>query len=132
MANFEELESTIGVPAPLLERAAAARAAADDKSDDAVVADWTGEAAPAPPPEAVADAAPPEAAAPEVVGPGALPSAQSLSGDALISAAAEAKGIPLSLVERSAQARADADGVSVEDVMRQWVLEAGLAAGAAR
>lgn len=129
MANFEELESTIGVPAFILQRAAGARATADGKTDDQVVAEWTGGAAPAPAAEPEAPAAA-EAAAPEAAPPpaaGGLPSADALAGDALIAAAAEAKGIPLALVERSAQARADADGVPVEQVMRQWVVEAGMA-----
>ncbi|MCH7844698.1 MAG: alginate export family protein [Acidobacteria bacterium] len=56
-----------------------------------------------------------------------MPSAESLIGEALVTAAAEAKGIPASLTERSARARAEADGVSVEQVMRDWVVEAGLA-----
>jgi mono/diheme cytochrome c family protein len=139
MADFEALESSIGVPAFILQRAAAARANADGKTDDQVIAEWTGGAAPAPaaavpasPPaaETAAIASEPEVAAAQAAG--GLPAAESLAGDALIAAAAEAKGIPLALVERSAQARADADGVPVEQVMRGWVVEAGLAgAGAA-
>lgn len=124
--TFEELESSIGVPAGILERSADARAEADDKTTEAVVAEWTGEeAAPAAAPVETA----PEEAAPPADATG-QPSADSLSGEALLAAAAEAKGIPLSLVERSARARADADGIPVEEVMRSWVVEAGLAAAA--
>jgi len=38
----------------------------------------------------------------------------------LVAAAAEAMNIPPEMVERSAQARAEADGVSVEDVLTAW------------
>jgi Cytochrome C oxidase, cbb3-type, subunit III len=135
MANFEELESSVGVPAFILQRSAGARATADGKTDEQVVAEWTGGAVPSAPAPAEPTAPDEAAAVPEAAAApaaGALPSAEALAGDALIAAAAEAKGIPLALVERSAQARADADGVPVEQVMRQWVVEAGLAsAGAA-
>ena len=120
--SFDELESSIGVPADLLQRAAAARAEADGRTTEAIIAEWSGGEPPA--------AAPAPAAAGET-GPTAdaagLPSAESLIGEALVTAAAEAKGIPASLTERSARARAEADGVSVEQVMRDWVVEAGLA-----
>ena len=128
--NLEELESSVGVPAFILERSAAARAEATGSSAEAVIADWTGGEAPAAAPSASAEAEPaPAAAAADASG---MPAAESLSGDALLEVAAAAKGIPVSLVERSAQARADADKVPVEQVMREWVVEAGLAtAGAA-
>lgn len=38
----------------------------------------------------------------------------------LLAAAAEAMGVPETMVQRSAQARADADGVSVDDVLAAW------------
>lgn len=38
----------------------------------------------------------------------------------LLAAAAEALSAPAALVERSAQARADADGVSIDDVLAAW------------
>ncbi len=40
--------------------------------------------------------------------------------DELIQRAAEAKGLPAAMVERSAAARAKAEGKSVEDVLREW------------
>lgn len=40
--------------------------------------------------------------------------------DELLAAAAEMMGAPAEMVERSAEARAKADGVSVEDVLRAW------------
>jgi mono/diheme cytochrome c family protein len=120
--SFDELESSIGVPAELLQRAAAARAEADGRTTEAVIAEWSGGEPPAvtPAPAAAGETEP----IPEASG---LPSAESLIGEALVVAAAEAKGIPASLTERSARARAEADGISVEQVMRDWVAEAGLA-----
>ena len=120
--SFDELESSIGVPAELLQRAAAARAEADGRTTEAVIAEWSGGEPPAatPAPAGAGETEP----IPEASG---LPSAESLIGEALVAAAAEAKGIPASLTERSARARAEADGISVEQVMRDWVVEAGLA-----
>jgi mono/diheme cytochrome c family protein len=120
--SFDELESSTGVPAELLQRAAAARAEADGRTTEAVIAEWSGGEPPAvtPAPAAAGETEP----IPDTSG---LPSAESLIGEALVAAAAEAKGIPASLTERSARARAEADGISVEQVMRDWVAEAGLA-----
>lgn len=120
--SFDELESSIGVPAELLQRAAAARAEADGRTTEAVIAEWSGGEPPAatPAPAGAGETEP----IPEASG---LPSAESLIGEALVAAASEAKGIPASLTERSARARAEADGISVEQVMRDWVVEAGLA-----
>lgn len=124
--SYDRFEENTGVPADILERSAEARAEADDKTEAQVVGDWVGVEAPGEPaPDAGSDPAAP--APPEAADTSPLPAAETLTGETLVAAAAEAKGIPLSLVERSAQARADADGVPVEDVMRQWVVEAGLA-----
>jgi mono/diheme cytochrome c family protein len=128
--SYDELQESTGVPADILGRSAEARAEADGKTEEQVVADWTGEEASTP--AAAKPAEPPESVeAVLAADPAALPIAESLTGEALVAAAAEAKGLPASLVERSAQARADADGVPVEDVMRGWVIEAGLADGGA-
>ena len=120
--SFDELESSIGVPADLLQRAAAARAEADGRTTEAIIAEWSG----GEPPAATPAPAPGGETEPMPDASG-LPSAESLIGEALVTAAAEAKGIPASLTERSARARAEADGISVEQVMRDWVVEAGLA-----
>jgi adenosylcobinamide amidohydrolase len=40
----------------------------------------------------------------------------------LLQQLAEAKGMPASLVERSAQARAKATGQSTDDVLREWAV----------
>ncbi len=120
--SFDELESSIGVPAELLQRAAAARAEADGRTTEAIIAEWSG----GEPPASTSAPAPGGETEPMPDASG-LPSAESLIGEALVTAAAEAKGIPASLTERSARARAEADGISVEQVMRDWVVEAGLA-----
>lgn len=118
--SFDELESSIGVPADLLQRAAAARAEVEGRTTEAIIAEWSGGEPPAPAPTPSVDTA----STPDASG---LASAESLVGEELVTAAAAAKGIPESLTERSARARAEADGISVEQVMRDWVVEAGLA-----
>ena len=49
-----------------------------------------------------------------------------LSGAALLAAVAEARGMPESLIERSASARAKTAGVDVDDILRDWAEEEGL------
>jgi len=49
-----------------------------------------------------------------------------LSGAALLAAVAEARGMPESLIERSASARAKTAGVPVDDILRDWAQEEGL------
>ncbi|MEN8234458.1 MAG: hypothetical protein ABFR89_05990, partial [Actinomycetota bacterium] len=66
----------------------------------------------------VADEAPAEAAP--------TPAAVALSGAALLTAVAEARGMPESLVERSAKARAKKTDTTVEDVLNEWAREEGL------
>lgn len=45
--------------------------------------------------------------------------------DELLQQVAELRGMPASLVERSAQARADKTGATVEEVLQEWAGEAG-------
>ena len=47
--------------------------------------------------------------------------------DELLQQVAELRGMPASLVERSAQARADKTGATVEEVLQEWAGEAGKA-----
>ena len=47
--------------------------------------------------------------------------------DQLLQQVADVRGMPASLVERSAQARADKTGTTVEAVLREWLGEAGVA-----
>ena len=54
--------------------------------------------------------------------------ATGLTGAALLAAVAEARGMPESLVERSAKARAKKTDASLEDVLNEWALEAGVLA----
>jgi mono/diheme cytochrome c family protein len=48
--------------------------------------------------------------------------------DELLQQVAELRGMPASLVERSAQARADKTGATVEEVLQEWAGEAGAGA----
>jgi mono/diheme cytochrome c family protein len=113
-------------PASMVERSAAARAKADGVSVEDVLRAWSGggeivasapaAAEPAPvdtPVAPVAEAAPPSTAAP-------------MDEASIIAAAAEKMGMPESMVTRSAAARAKAQGVAVDEVLREW---AGLGAG---
>lgn len=138
-----------GMPAPLVERSAEARAKKTGATTDAVLQEWAVEAgidvggvpAPAPRADAVAEVAPPVSeAAPSEAPPAEAPSTPSapavaaggLAGAALLDAVAEARGMPASLVERSAGARAKKTGTTTDAVLREWAAEAGIDAGAAQ
>lgn len=126
-----------GMPASLVLRSAEARAKSDGIPVEQVLAEWAGEPTPgaeepaavAPPAQDTADvvpSTPAEEAAAEP--PAAVGAAVSLSKDELLEKAAEERGMPASLVERSAEARAKSEGVPVEQVLAEW---AGVEAGAA-
>jgi len=100
------------IPDELLRRSAAARAAAEGVSVEDILARWSGEA-PVPPAAPVETAAP---AATEVT-PAPAPAAAALSVAEYAKAASEASGMPEKLLMRSAQAKAKAQGVSVEAVL---------------
>jgi len=113
-------------PASMVERSATARAKADGVSVEDVLRAWSGggeivastpvAAEPAPvdtPVEPVAAATPPPIAAPA-------------DEASIIAAAAEKMGMPESMVKRSAAARAKAQGISADEVLREW---AGVEAG---
>ena len=128
--NLQQLEATYGAPASLIERSAAARAKATGSTTEAVVAMWAGEKE-APVEDAAAPAAETDTPVPPPQGevaapPGADGAGRSLSGPELLAAVAEARGMPASLIERSAKARAGATGGSVEDVLLEWAAEEGL------
>jgi mono/diheme cytochrome c family protein len=132
--NLQQLEATYGAPASLFERSAAARAKAAGSTAEAVAAEWVnvagGVAQPSvPPAEGRGDA---EERSDDAGGPEATdaPPAAALSGAALLTAVAEARGMPESLIERSAKARASATGGSVEAVLQAWAAEEGLTAPA--
>ncbi|MGD2052308.1 MAG: cytochrome c, partial [Acidimicrobiia bacterium] len=101
----------LGVPADLLHRAAAARAATMGDSAEALVARWAGEA-PAVPAAPAAET--PAAEAPVVEAP-----------------AAEAEGLPEHLVRRTAAARAKREGRPLEEVLAEMGLGGGDATPAA-
>ncbi len=137
------LSERYGAPVWLFERSAAARAKASNTTSEDVLDDW-------------AETKAPEAAASQTVPPtegrgeaeehsddaGGLPPSSpsggdgdeggggrpTLAGAALLTAVAAARGMPESLIERSAQARAGAAGVSLDDVLHEWAEEEGLEA----
>ena len=120
--NLQQLEAIYGAPASLFARSAAARAKASGSTTDAVVAMWVGEN------ESPVDESPVASRQSPVEDKAeSTPAAAgSLSGAALLAAVAEARGMPESLIERSAKARASATGGSVEDVLQEWATEEGL------
>jgi len=134
--NLQQLEATYGAPASLFERSAGARAKASGSTTEAVVAQWVGEDGPS----ADSSSAPSLSGAGAAEGGGggqapAVPAPSSdtaavatgaLSGAELLAAIAEARGMPESLIERSAKARASATGGSVDDVLQEWAQEEGL------
>jgi len=114
-----------GMPASLVLRSAEARAKSEGIPVEQVLAEWAGEPIPeggSAPTEVAAEAAPPaeaqEPAAPEPAAPPAA--AGSFSKAELLEQAAEERGMPSSLVERSAEARAKSEGITVEQVLAEW------------
>ncbi|MGB9359345.1 MAG: c-type cytochrome [Acidimicrobiia bacterium] len=122
--NLQQLEATYGAPASLFERSAAARAKASGSTTEAVVAMWVGEED-TPGEDAPAEESP-VTSHQSPVEDAPAPAAGALSGAALLAAVAEARGMPESLIERSAKARASATGGSIEDVLQEWATEEGL------
>jgi mono/diheme cytochrome c family protein len=134
--NLRQLEATYGAPASLFERSAAARAKASGSTTEAVVAQWVGEDGPSADSSSVPSLSGGSAA--ESGGGGQAPAEPvpssdtaaaatgALSGAALLAAVAEARGMPESLIERSAKARASATGGSIDDVLQEWAQEEGL------
>ncbi len=106
-----------GMPESLVERSAAARAKKTDGSVEDVLNEWAQEAG------LVAASDQPPATSPTTA-----PAAAGLTGAALLTAVAEARGMPESLVERSAKARAKKTDATLEDVLNEWAEEAGLVA----
>lgn len=101
-----------GMPESLVERSAQARAKATGMTVEDVLRDWAGEA-PGEVPEPAAPAETPPA-------PAAAVPAGTLSSAELLERAAEERGMPASLVERSAQARAKKEGIPIEEVLAEW------------
>ena len=128
--NLQQLEATYGAPASLFERSAAARAKASGSTTEDVASAWAQSIGGAEPPAVPSSEAPPPSGGGAAAGDGerqAVPSsAPGLSGAALLGAVAEARGMPESLIERSAKARASATGGSVEAVLQEWATEEGL------
>lgn len=101
------------IPEEILRRSAEARAKATGVTVEEILAQWSGEAPAAPAAEApaadapaIADAAPPPGGATKTV-------------EEYAAAAAEASGMPEKLLMRSANAKAKAQGVAVENVLAE-------------
>ncbi len=127
------------IPEHILRRSAEARAKKEGRPVDEILAEMKGatEEAPSYKPraagpeagdrqQATADSPNAEASSSSAGGGGG---GQGLEGAALLAAVAEARGMPESLTERSAKARAKKDGTTVNDVLAEWAAEAGLNVG---
>ena len=132
---MEELLAAVAeamdAPVSMVQRSAEARAKAQGASVEDVLRAWSGggeiaatSAEPAPPPVEAPAVAAPVAEAPAASG--AAPAA--LDDAAIVTAAAAKMGMPESMVTRSAAARAKAQGIDADTVLREW---AGIEAGAA-
>ena len=140
--------AAMGMSAAMIKRSAVARAKAEGRSPDEVLAEWAGvELSAAPPaPAAAVDTPPaPDEAAPAPA-PAAAPApapasepAPAVASDVgdLLAKAAAAQGLPEAMVKRSAAARAKAAGTTTEAVLAEWAgveapaTDAGPAAAAA-
>ncbi len=117
-----------GMPESLVERSAKARAKKTDATVEDVLTEWAQEAGiTAASPETPTEPAPSSPSSGDTAeGPGG--GGQALTGASLLTAVAEARGMPESLVERSAKARAKKTDATVEDVLTEWAQEAGITA----
>ena len=100
----------VEIPEELFRRSAEARAAADGRPVEEVIAEWRGEAAP---PAAPQPAEPPVAAAPVPTDPPPAEDASSTEG------APSVTGLPEHLLIRSAEAKARASGRPVDEILAE-------------
>lgn len=101
-----------GMPPSLVERSAQAKAQKLGISVEEVLREWAGESTGEPAPT------PPAAPTPAAAGSGG-----GLTLEQLLEKVAQIKGMPPSLVERSAQARAKKEGIPLEAVLAEWAGE---------
>jgi len=104
----------MGLPESMVKRSAAARAKAQGVDADAVLREWAGVDVSGVPPAAE------PATAPVPTAPTPAPAPALLDDAAIVAAAAEKMGLPESMVKRSAAARAKAQGVDADAVLREW------------
>jgi chemotaxis protein histidine kinase CheA len=120
------------MPEAMVRRSAEARAKAEDRTVEEVLADWAGVEAP----DAAADDAPddaPDAAADDAPAAEAEESAEAEAEpapepekveatgiDVFVEAAAEKMSMPASMIRRSAEARARAEGRDYAEVLADW------------
>jgi hypothetical protein len=121
-----------GMPESLVERSAKARAKKTNGTVEDVLNEWAQEAgvtvaSPQTPDTSPETESPDTPSSPSGGGADAGGGGgQALTGAALLTAVAEARGMPESLVERSAKARAKKTDTSLDDVLTEWAEEAGL------
>lgn len=121
-ALLDQVAEERGMPASLTKRSAEARAKETGGTLESVLAEWAGidpatvGSTDAPPAAAPAETPveTPAAAAP------APAAAATIGMEELLEKAAEAKGMPASLVKRSAEARAKENGEPLETVLAEW------------
>jgi len=110
----------------MVKRSAEARAKATGVSVEAILAEWAGVAAPganapaAPAEPQAAEPAEPRVAQPAGTPPDTGPSQNAMDAASLLSAAATAQKMPEKMVRRSAEAKAKAQGVSVDSILAEW------------
>jgi mono/diheme cytochrome c family protein len=109
----------MGMPEAMVRRSAEARAKAEGRAVEEVLAEWAGVEAPEGAAEEEPDAAAePAAEAPAPREPGEKPPATGI--DLFVEAAAEKMNMPASMIRRSAEARARAEDRSFEEVLADW------------
>ena len=126
------------IPEHILRRSAEARAKKEGRPVDEILAEMKGapeEASSSQPQaaspkeadlsQATADSPKAEASSSSPAGGGG---GHELEGAVLLAAVAQARGMPESLTERSAKARAKKEGTTVDDVLAVWAAEAGISA----
>jgi mono/diheme cytochrome c family protein len=124
---LEKVAEAKGMPVPIAKRSAEARAKKTGEPLEAVLAEWAGvdpasvggstdAATPQPEP---ADASAEPTAASSADSPPA-PAAATMSMDELLEKVAEAKGMPVPIAKRSAEARAKKTGEPLEAVLAEW------------
>ena len=104
----------------MVQRSAEAKAKAQGVSVEAILAEWAGVEAPQAP--STAPTAAPESVTPPAAAAGTpdAPAPATVDAGSLLAAAAAVMKMPPKMVQRSAEAKAKAQGVSVEAILAEW------------